>query len=134
MGAWDTGPFENDDAMDWVGELTGSDDMAVIESAFDTVIDRDEELIEAPDCCNALAAAEVVAALHGKPCDSLPKEIVGWVIGKAKPGDALVRKARDAVAEVGTDQSELLELWKEAEPADLQKWLESIDDLKKRLA
>lgn len=134
MGAWGTGSFENDDALDWLGDLAESDDLSTLESTLDAVIDTDEDLIEAPDCCTALAAAEVVAALHRKPCDSLPQEAAGWVKGKAKPGDALVRKARDAVAEIGTDQSELLELWKDAEPADLQKWLNGIEDLKKRLA
>ena len=134
MGAWDTGPFENDDALDWAGDLAESDDMSVIESALDAVIECEEDLIEAPDCCNALAAAEVVAALRGKACASIPKEVAAWVKGKPKPSDGLIQKARDAVAEIGTDQSELLELWKDAEPEDLQKWLKVIEDLKKRLA
>lgn len=134
MGTWDTGPFENDNAMDWVGNLTESKDMSAIESALDAVNECEDEFIEAPDCETALAAAEVVAALLGKACDTIPQEVAGWVKGKSKPNDALVRKARNAVAEIGTDRSELLDLYKEAEPEHLQKWLRSIEEVKQRLA
>lgn len=33
-GAWDTGPFANDDALDWVWELSESNDLSVIETTL----------------------------------------------------------------------------------------------------
>jgi hypothetical protein len=133
MGAWGSGTFENDSALDWVGQLTESDDASPIEEAFDAVIETDEDLIDTDDCSNALAAAEIVAAMSGRGSGALPDELNAWIKGKPRPGPDLVKKARDAVAEVLTDQSELLELWKDAEPDDFKAWKAGVDDLKKRL-
>src|SRR5262245_57776335 len=132
MGTWGTGTFENDSALDWVGQLVEGEDDSVLETAFDAVIETDEDLIDSDECCNALAAAEIVAAMGGKP-STLPDEVTAWMKGKPKPTPALFKKARDAVAEVLTDQSELLELWKDAEPDDFKAWKAGVDDLKKRL-
>ena len=38
-GGWDTGPFDNDDALDWVWELTESDDLSAIDTALDGVLE-----------------------------------------------------------------------------------------------
>ena len=133
MGTWGTGTFENDSALDWVGQLTESQDDSVLDAAFDAVIETEEDLIDADDCSNALAAAEIVAAMSGKSSGTLPDGVAAWMKGKPKPGEDLVQKAREAVAEVLTDQSELLELWKDAEPDDFKGWKSGVDDLKRRL-
>jgi hypothetical protein len=48
-------------------ELEGSEDLSVITRALDTIIDGAEDYLDASDCCAALAAAEVVAALAANP-------------------------------------------------------------------
>ncbi len=65
MGANGAKNFENDDASDWVYDLTESDGPELLTEAFAIVEKLD--FADAPDCCIALAAAEVVAAAKGKP-------------------------------------------------------------------
>ena len=66
MGAWGVLAFDNDDANDWAYGLEDADDLSLIESAFKTV-EEEEDYLESPDACNALAACEVLARLNGKP-------------------------------------------------------------------
>ncbi len=65
MGAWDYTTFGNDDACDWGGDLRSHDDLSFIEDTLDRVIGAGEEYLEAPESCEAVAAAEVIARLQG---------------------------------------------------------------------
>jgi hypothetical protein len=127
MGAWGLGAFDNDDAADWVHELDVAADEAVLERAFACVSTIGEP--GSPDCCRALAAAEVVAALRGRPGSSLPEAAAAWVVGRDASAP-LVDAARRAVDTVAA-RSELRELWAETE--DLAAWLRLVDDLRGRL-
>lgn len=80
MGAWGVGTFENDDASDWVYQLEEAGDLDLVEVTLQAAADP-EAYLEAPTCCMALAAAEVVAALAGQPAPDLPEEIRTWVGG-----------------------------------------------------
>lgn len=132
-GAWDTGPFDNDDALDWVWELTDSDDLSVVEDALQSAIDTSDYL-EAPMGSMAVAAAEVVAALKGKPRAELPPEVSEWV--KAREyvvKDDLAEAARKAVAEVkNAESSELAQLWSESDEL-AEVWHADLRDLLQRL-
>lgn len=66
MGAWGVGSFENDDAGDFLGDVTDSGDLSLIREALDNVL-TSTEYVEAPDACMAIVAAEVVAAALGRP-------------------------------------------------------------------
>jgi hypothetical protein len=125
MGAWGTGIFENDDAMDFIGDLVDG------EASLDDALALGDEYVEAPDASIALAAAEVVAALAGRPSPALPKEAHDWL---AAQGDlqqsALVSRALQAVDRAVSDESELVELWDE-EGED--EWREPVADLRARL-
>lgn len=90
--------------------------------------------IEAPTGTVALAAAEVVAALTGKPHPQLPPEVVAWVNGKSIPKDSqLVELAWRAIANVkDSTRSELAQLWSESSDA-LEDWESSVSDLERRL-
>ena len=79
MGAWDIGPFDNDDAADWLFALEVSSDTATIAAALGVITDIGNEYLEAPDCSNALAAVEIVAALRGHPIANLPDNAKAWV-------------------------------------------------------
>ena len=65
MGATGAKNFENDDAADWAYDLAESNGTSLLAEAFGVVEKMD--FADAPDCCIALAAAEVVAAAKGKP-------------------------------------------------------------------
>jgi hypothetical protein len=131
MGAWDVGSFANDDALDWVGALDSDDDGAVLREAFDRVQGQTEPGVGAFRACEALAAAEVVAAALGAPVDDAPEEVGAWVSrNREVVDDGLRTRALDAVRFV-REQSELRVLWDEEDPTD---WLEAVDDLASRLS
>ena len=132
-GAWDTGPFDNDDALDWVWELTESSGLAVVQEALNSAVDTTGYL-EAPTASRALAAAEVVAAMHGKPRPQLPDEVSAWLeTHKLAVTEDLVTTARRVVLNVqDLESSELAQLWSESD--DLAEiWAADLSDLLERL-
>ena len=131
MGAWGHNTFDNDDASDWVYELEESSDLTAITDALNAVTDDAEDYIEAPECSNALAAAEVVAALNGNPSPDLPDTVREWIAGKLAPESSLNAKAHRAVDVVLTD-SELKELWEE-NAEDYPKWVACLNGIKARI-
>ncbi len=132
-GAWDMGPFENDDALDWVRELEESTDFSAIKAALRPATSSGS-YIEAPSGSYAIAAAEVVAALLGNPAENLPSEISTWVAGQeVKPGSDLIGWAKTAVTNVlSKEKSELSQLWSEAGPS-YDEWRDGLTDLLQRL-
>ena len=132
-GAWDTGSFDNDDALDWIWELSESNDLSVVESALENAVGASGYL-EAPVGSMAIAAAEVVAALRGGPSAQLPSEVADWVkTHKFSVGSDLVETARNAILAVrNTKSSELAQLWSESEEL-ADTWQADLDDLLKRL-
>ena len=83
MIAQGTGNFANDDATDWVYDLTESGGIDVLTEAFSAIEGNDYP--DLTDACISLAAAEVVAAAKGKPSGDLPNEINRWVEDHDKP-------------------------------------------------
>lgn len=130
MGAWGIGSFDNDDALDWVIELEAADDSAILDAAFNTILDDTAQYLDAPDCCSAIAAAEVVAALLGKPDDALPEDVQVWVSARPAIDDTLTARARQALASI-LKVSELKELWEEVDEYD--QWLAAVNGLIGRL-
>ena len=131
MGAWGTGTFENDDAMDWIAILVDSDGTDALHEALTPLLDDDAGYLEAPECSAGLAAAETIAALAGRPAEGLPDEVKAWVASHRGLGSAgLVALAHRAVHAVAT-ASELKDLW--ADSDELAAWQASIADLTERL-
>ncbi len=132
-GAWDTGPFDNDDALDWVWELSESDDLSVVASAVHGAIEASSYL-ESPTGSIAVAAAEVVAALKGNPRADLPVEVTDWVKAhRVAAGDDLTEAARKAIALVlNADSSELAQLWSDSDEL-ANVWKADLQNLLKRL-
>jgi hypothetical protein len=127
MGAWGFQAFENDDALDWLEELEAGGAEAVRQS-LNAVADG---YIEVPDGTVAVAAAEITAAAQGSPHGDLPEDVVTWVAAhgaELTAGDAQL--ALEAVERVAGEESELAELWDEA---DELEWKESLDNLSERL-
>lgn len=133
MGAWGVHTFQNDSARDWVYDLEDSQGLTFIEESLDTALAQGEYL-DSEEGSFALAAAETVACLIGRPPhqDLLTGPLTEWV--KENPpevtGDVL-QKAVRAVDRVATPPSELLELWEQTEL--FQDWTNSLADLKRRL-
>ena len=151
MGAWGTGNFENDSALDFLGILDssppgeGSDDepgrdallVMTLMRAAEPAGDDDEDG-DADAASEGLAAAEIIAAINGKPEEGLADTLedfpdlsdwiaTGKIAFRKKP--QIVELARKAIAQILT--SELNDLW--AESQDHAAWLDAVKDLQKRV-
>ncbi|MEU4169316.1 DUF4259 domain-containing protein [Streptomyces sp. NPDC026665] len=124
MGTWDIGPFDNDTAADFAGDLDESpreERAAMIRSVLQRAADHGEELIT-PDAERAVAAAALVVAQHpdGEPVCS------GY--GPSEPLPELPVELRtlavDALDQVIAELSEIAELWDEV--PDGPKWRQGV--------
>ncbi|MCE9521423.1 MAG: DUF4259 domain-containing protein [Alphaproteobacteria bacterium] len=132
MGAWATDSFANDDALDWLIDFAEAPTIEMLRDTLElvTTLDAEDEL-EAPDCSEAIAAAEIVAALNGRPAANLPDDLKTWLQSDHRlDAKALTTLAAKAVKRI-VQGSELQELW--AESDDAKKWLADMADLERRL-
>jgi hypothetical protein len=124
MGAWGIKSFENDDAADWLGDLTSSKGNSLIKSSYDL----DESYVEAPEGCIAIAATEVLLALKGTARTALSLPVQAWVAKNKSCGtEDLIPLAVDALKLILSDKSELKELWQESNEYSL--WEKDILEL-----
>jgi hypothetical protein len=128
VGAWGAGPFDNDDASDWLYEVESDADLDGVRAALDVTAIA---YLEAPAGSIAIAAAEIIAAAAQQPADSLPDTTAGWIAERSlRPTAGDVSAALAAVERARAHDSELRQLWDEDNGAD---WLASLDDLTRRL-
>jgi Domain of unknown function (DUF4259) len=136
MGAWGVKSFENDDALDWMGGLETTEDASLLQSTLELTANRDlgDDDLDGSEPAEAIAAAEVVAALKGSPAEDLPEEITDWVKKYSIPKSLQTDLAQLALKALGRIRagSELKELWEETEYAD--EWHNEIMALEARLA
>lgn len=126
MGAWGSGVFDNDCSEDWLDAFLEEPGRSRIHEAFEELRESGTDDFDA--CCEALAAAEVVAALNGKPAGELPEELTEWLRKAAfAPSKTLYSHAAVAVSKI-LKNSELAELWGEDE-----SWRRNVEDLLRRL-
>ena len=131
VGAWGTGNFENDDALDFAAQIAGSDDGAdLLRSQLELA--GAPGTLDAPASEASLVAAEMVAAARGAPGPGLPPALARWVEKEAPAlGEDDVRLALAACDRVLAD-SELRELWAEDEQ-QLAEWNAAVTELVERL-
>jgi len=134
MGAWSHESLGNDDACDWVADLVETDDLTLVEAAFDNVLEVGDDYLEAPEASAAIAAAEAVARLQGHvgERDAYSESLDEWVgrVGIA-PSPDLAAKAQRALDRILGESSELADLWEEdGEPGD---WRAAVEELRGRL-
>ncbi|MGW2558053.1 DUF4259 domain-containing protein [Streptomyces sp. NPDC001514] len=135
MGTWGTGPFDNDAAADFAGDLDDLEPEARaghIRAALLKVVEE-PEYVEAPDADEALAAVALVAAglPGGEPVDPVygPEEPV-----PALPADLPALGVR-AIDRILAPESELAELWGDADDAgDADEWRGIVARLRSVLA
>lgn len=133
MEPWGVLPFENDTALDWVWELEDEKDTFLLSDCFAAVVEAEaDEIVESATAEEALAAAEVLAALLDRPLPELPGEVKTYLakIGHKQPSNDLVDLALEAVERI-KEASELRERWEATESAG--KWHLAVDDLRARL-
>ena len=73
MGTWGAGPFDNDDAADWLADLgTQATRQQVREAVLRAIDALEGAWVETPDAQVGIAAAEVVAGAHGRWTRTMP--------------------------------------------------------------
>ncbi|MGW7088448.1 DUF4259 domain-containing protein [Streptomyces sp. NPDC054871] len=129
MGTWDFGPFDNDTAADFCGDLDDApaeDRLGLVHAALDDAV-GDGGALDADVAETAVAAAALVAAQcpGGEPVDPVygPEQPIPDLLSLREP-------ARQALGRVVSDGSELLELWDES---DGQPWRRSVEALRRVL-
>ena len=120
MGTWDVGPFDNDIAADWCGELDGAapEQRAVlIRDALSRVAEHGEEYLDTGDAEEAIAAAAIVASqLPGGTAIDTPYAPVFLLEGgNVEVGDDVLAIAVQALDRTVGKDSEWRELWEESE-------------------
>ena len=130
MGVWGFGIFENDESLDWIYDLADAGSLARVSAALDVIIRNKDEFLELSDCRIALAAAEIIAAMHGDPSPDLPEEAEEWIGDKILENENLRAKAEDAVVLI-LRNSELKEKCERS--LNFEKWQIKIQNLQKRL-
>ncbi len=112
MGAWGSGPFDNDDAMDFVGDLADGSTAHLV-TRLREALALSDDYVESPEGSSAVAAAALVAARRGYDSDN-PTVADLLAAHPFAADDELRSMASAALARVAGDDSELMELWEEA--------------------
>ena len=137
MGAWGSGSFENDTAMDWAAEVQSVDD---VRQPFEQ-LKRDTDahgaepalVLDADFASELIAAAETVAMLMGRRSRDFPDDLAERLAESGEPDDLLFHQARNGALHA-MRHSELAELWAEAaEEGGPNPWLEEMTGLFDRL-
>jgi hypothetical protein len=142
MSIWGSGPFENDDAADWLTELDEEPNLEMIDGALDELADPAHVgYAEIPECCTAVAAAEVLARLFDAAHEADVLERETWSDLSAEFRDQsqeeVARYLSQATAAVhrvlnDADDSELRQVW-EQKPTGFAAWSGMMQGLLQRL-
>lgn len=131
MGTWGTRNFENDGAQDWIFEVMDNKDGGMIADTLQFTLNKDG-FLDASECEDALAAAEVVAALFGKPSEDFPEDPLEDLDALNLLATPALRKLAVSVVEKIKQASEMREAW--TAENQLEDWSGVLDDLVKRLS
>lgn len=134
MGAWDIGPFGNDDATDFLAELEEAPDvLAELHNALTDVVDG-EEYLEVPEAALGVAVAAILVLVLGRRVvgiDPLTQVRIGALDVDAADARSLAALGLTALDRVVAPDSELAELWDEAGHGD--EWRGTLADLRAHL-
>ena len=136
MGIWSIEGFASDDALDWVQGLDPAAGAAPVVRVLRHLVESSDPRPDAHSALVALAAAELVAALHGHPHPDLPEAARRWLDAQAATaadgGDlealTLATRALDFVV----TSSALSDIF--SQRAEEPLWRAELDDLRMRLA
>lgn len=137
MGIWSTDGFGSDEALDWIQGLDPAAGAEPVLRALRAAAESPDPHLDASRAQVTLAAAELIAALHGRPHPSLPEPARRWLAGQRAEAPAewadrealtLATRALDLVV----TSSALAEIWSQQD--DQTRWQGALDDLRMRLA
>jgi hypothetical protein len=113
VGAWGTGPYENDDAADLLLELAAmpADRRS---DRFRAALTLPESYLDISDASQAVGAAALIAAASGMPTDA-PQDALQLIQSGTIPESSMFHElARSALSRVEGAGSEWSELWDDA--------------------
>ncbi len=115
MGAFGFGPFDNDDALDFLDEIEDAepaDRPELLRAALDQVL-GDRGYVDAPKMSEAIAAAAVVSISLNPDLPCAEPDLPEWVRGEVVPLDpSLADVARRVLTRAMVPQdNELWQLW-----------------------
>lgn len=129
-GAWGHGSFENDAAMDWVLEISHSQDTDPLLNSFNDVLIS--KFIDADLCSRAIVSAEVIASLKTADFANLPTALSKWAKMRTQEFEPEMPKLAQKALEYckDTSRSELAQLWDES---GSRNWLLSLSAIEEKL-
>lgn len=138
MGAWGVSPFDNDEALDFVGDLEDADPQEraklVREVMRNVVTNRD--YIESSDMSAALAAAAMVAASGDPDCVATERYYPEWLVEDPLEVDEELESlaVRTLTRALRPEDNEWWELWDESDGAEqatgvVHHYLDALDAL-----
>ncbi|RAK70116.1 DUF4259 domain-containing protein [Hymenobacter edaphi] len=114
MGTWDYHNFDNDAAADFAEDFRKSPNEAVLYEALATAAEE-EGYLETDEASQALAAAELVAAIIGKPAADIPVGLLPATTQLDADGQEDLQELAIEAVEAVLKGSELQELWAESD-------------------
>lgn len=119
MGATGPGPFDNDDALDFLDELEDCDPAerrALIESRIGEVV-RNGDYVEAPLMSQAIAGAVLVAACDDIESVAGERNVPAWVDDEPLDVDDHLEELATRLLNraMRPEDNELFDLWAEAD-------------------
>jgi uncharacterized protein DUF4259 len=119
MGATGPGPFDNDDALDFLDELEDCDPderRALIESRIGEVV-RGSDYVEAPLMSQAIAGAVLVAACDDIESVAGERNVPAWVDDEPLHVDDRLEELATRLLNraMKPEDNELFDLWAEAD-------------------
>jgi hypothetical protein len=136
MSAWGSGVFENDNALDWVSELTESDNPSFIaftleDALHNPLVQYQTGFTDTFKLDTALVAAKIIAALQSTTTETLPTQLQSWIVRyTCIVTPTTLQLAVDVVAKVLQEET-LHDIW--ADPADYALWRRGVEELQLRL-
>ncbi|OKI47505.1 DUF4259 domain-containing protein [Micromonospora sp. CB01531] len=135
MGTWDSGPFDNDTAADWCGDLDDADVAkrpVLVREALSRSAGEDGYL-DADVACEAIAAAAIVAAQQpgGQPITSpyAPDFLLDG--GRLDLPDAMVVLAVRALDRLMAADPEWRDRWQDAAAGDVNRAFDAVCGLRR---
>jgi hypothetical protein len=120
MGTWDIGPFDNDSAADWCGDLhdaAPAQRPAMMRSAITAVLDNGDDYLDSDLAVEAIAAAAIVASQLPGGAAITSSYAPDFLLegGRIEIPDDVPALAVRALDRIVGDDSEWRELWEESE-------------------
>lgn len=135
MGAWGTGPFDNDMALDLFAELEEETSFSVIRSKIEEVVTDD--YLEADKVIEAIASIAILTAIKENDARLVPKFEFSSLENLRKNflsriDDSMLSLIEDAFGIIRrSDDNELYDIW--AEEEDFGDWMAHLDYLEEKL-